>query len=270
MSGIAVGRVGHGLETHAHSVPRGAEVCALQDALSSSGAEKPASESCGKAARNDLLWRRSMKVLAAYGATLESLSSGQSAEGAGAAHAALTGVRSGEWVDVDGASEKAAREAASQLVTKMSNNNDLGALIKEAAPNVKTLCDGLGNYLDAQGRALADAHKDIEKKRTLRTDRRCAALDSRTVCVSESVIDRMAYGEVYGQVTILESGHVDAHNAVSAFCAAHKKLEEAAADGRLGKDRTTAEVIEAVKSAPRSMSTLDKGGASPAKAPAKK
>lgn len=270
MSGVAVGRVGHGLSMHAQSVPRGAEVCAMQDALAGSGAasEKPASEACARAAHNDLLWRRAMKVLAAYGATLEALAMGSGNESAGPVEGALSGVRSGEWIEVEGAAEKSARDAASQLATKLAAGpSDLGALIKDASPNVKTLCDGLAGYLDAQGRGLAEVHKDIEKKRASRTDRRCGALDSRPVCVSESVIDRMVYAQAFGQVTILEAGHVDAHNAVTGFCAAHKKLEEAANDGRLGKDRTTAEVVEAVKSAPRAMSTLDKGGGA---APAKK
>lgn len=263
MSGVAVGRVGHNLGAHAQSVPRGAEVCALQDALTATGAEKPASDTCGKAARNDLLWRRSIKVLAAYGASISAMASGKDGEGAGAIEASLTGVRSGVWVDVEGAKEKAAREAASKLVAQMSENrSDLEQAVKDAAPHVKTICDGLGAYLEAQGKGLADAHRDIEKKRSVRTDRRCGSMDGRSVCVGESVVDRMVYANAFGQISLLETGHVDAHNAVTAFCAAHKKLAEAANDGRLGKDKTYAEVVEAVKSAPRAMSSFDKGGGS--------
>jgi hypothetical protein len=263
LSGVAVGRVGHSLAAHAQQVPRGAEVCALQDAITSSGAEKPASDTCGKAAKNDLLWRRSLKVLAAYSASLEAMASNKSDENAGAIEAALTGVRSGEWVDVEGAKEKAAREAASKLVAQMSQSrSDLEQAVKDAAPHVKTICDGLGPYLEAQGKGLADAHRDIEKKRSLRTDRRCGSIDGRSVCVAESVVDRMVYANAFGQISLLEASHVDAHNAVAAFCAAHKKLAEAANDGRLGKDATYAEVAEAVKSAPRAMSSFDKGGAS--------
>lgn len=269
MSGVAVGKVGHNLGAHAQTLPRGAEVCAMQDALTSSGGEKPASEVCGKAAKNDLLWRRSMKVLAAYGASLEAIASGNGGEHAGAIEAAMTGVGSGEWVEVEGAKEKAAREAASQLVAQMNaGKGDLDKTVRDAAPHVKTICDGLGAYLEAQGKGLADAHRDVEKKRAARGDRRCGALDGRSVCVSESVVDRVVYANAFGQISVLEAGHIDAHNAVSAFCAAHKKLEEAANDGRAGKDKTYTEVVEAVKSAPRAMSSHDKGGG--AGKPAKK
>jgi hypothetical protein len=49
---------------------------------------------------------------------------------------------------------------------------------------------------------------------------------------------------------------------VAGFCAAHRKLESAAAEGNLGKDTTYADVIAAIKdahAAPASDAKPDKG-----------
>src|SRR5262245_36514946 len=67
-SGVAVGKVRHGLAVRAGTAPQGAEVCGLQEAIA--GSEKPVSETCAKAVKSDHLWRRSMIVLAAHADTL--------------------------------------------------------------------------------------------------------------------------------------------------------------------------------------------------------
>lgn len=249
-TGVAVGKTGQSLAIHAQTAPQGAEVCGLQEALS--GTEKPLSDSCGKAARSDHLWRKAMQVLAAYGATLETLAGGGNTDNAGTLEAASTGVRGGSWVDVESGGEKAARDAVSQLVKQMESKSaggDLGKAIKDAAPHVKIICDGLTSYLEAQAKSLGDIQKEAEKKRSLRTDRRCGSIDSRSVCVGESVIDRYVYAGVFGQTTRLAASHQDTRDAVAGFCAAHRKLEDAANDGRLGKDQTYADVVEATKGA---------------------
>src|SRR5262249_8066404 len=157
-------KIGHDLSGHAQTVPQGAEVCALQDALSAApGVDKPSSETCVKAANRDLLWRKAMITLAAYGDTLESVAAGGSGDTAGQLEGALVGVRGTDWVDVEGP-DVAAREAVGQLVTQLVNNNDrgdLGARIKNAAGPVKTLCEGLVPYLDTQAKAFGDIQKDI-------------------------------------------------------------------------------------------------------------
>ena len=272
MSGVAFGKVGRDLSAHTQSAPQGAEVCALQDALAApnTGSEKPASETCAKVLKTDLLWRRVMLVLGAYGETLEAVAGGSSADTAGQLEAARTGVHGGDWIDVDGAPEQGARDAAAQLVSQMGasgSKGDLAKVVKDAAPHVKTLCDGLGNYLEAQAKSLADIEKDAEKKHAARSDRRCAVLDSRNICVSESVIDRMFYATVFGQAALLEGAHQEARDAVGGFCAAHGKLESAAADGRLGKDKTYTEIVEAVSSAHRVQASAGagKGGGKPPK-----
>src|SRR5262245_16856106 len=85
-SGSAVARVGRGLSMHAQSVPQGAEVCAMQEALAppTPGAtEKPTSETCAKAVNSDLLWRKAIVVLSAYSNKLEAVARGEKAETAG-------------------------------------------------------------------------------------------------------------------------------------------------------------------------------------------
>ena len=64
-SGVAVASIGRGLSTHAHTVPQGAEACALHEALARTPgtADKPLSEACAKAVNSDLLWRRALVVL---------------------------------------------------------------------------------------------------------------------------------------------------------------------------------------------------------------
>jgi hypothetical protein len=250
-SGVAIGKVGRGLSARADAVPQGSEVCALQDAIAAPGpSEKPSSEVCKKTAKNDVLWRKSIIVLGAYGATLESVAGGSSGDQAGNVEAAGTGVQVGAWVEVDGAPEQAARDAVNTLITQLSasGSKDLGRMIKDAAPHVKTICDGLTPYLEAQRKGFETVQKDAEKKRTTHTDRRCGSVDTRSVCVSESVIDRMVYAEVYGRAASLEASHAEARDAVAGFCAAHKKVEDAAANGDLGKDKTVTDVVEALKS----------------------
>jgi hypothetical protein len=269
-SGVAVGRIGDGLSARAQGVPQGAQVCAMQDALAAptaGGTEKPSGEVCAKALKSDLLWRRALVAMGAYGETLETLSSGQGAT-AGPLEAALTGVRGPDWIEVEG-SEKAARDAVTKLVGLLadtSSKGDLGRLVSDAAPPIKTLCEGLLAYLDGQSRALSDMQREVDKKRAQRTDRRCAQLEGRSVCVSESVLDRMVYGDAFARLSLLESNHIEAHDSVASFCAAHKKLEEAAADGRLSKDKTYADIVDAVKAVPRGTPS---GAGKPA-APAKK
>jgi hypothetical protein len=272
-SGVVVGKVGEGLSAHAHAAPQGAAVCALQEALAApaAGAEKPTSETCAKAAKSDQLWHRAMLVLAAYGETLETLASGEGTDTTGQLEAAETGVRGNDWIDVDSAPEQSARTAVSQLVTQMSTNSakgDLAATVKAAAPHVKTLCDGLTSYLETQARSLADIERDAEKRRAARTERRCGALDTRPVCVGDSMVDRMVYGGAFGQMATLETSHLEAHDAVAGFCAAHIKLDAAATAGNLSKDQTYRDVVEAVKSVHRTPPQVGSGKA--ADAPAKK
>lgn len=270
LSGVAMGKAGSRVSAYSATTPQGAEVCAMQDALGAAGSDKAASDVCAKALKADHVWRQSMVVLGAYGSALEVMASGQGGDRAGHVEAALA--RGADGVEPDGAAEKAAREASTQLVGQLGNaRGDLAQTVKDAAPHVKAICDGLTSYLDAQARGFADAQKEAEKKHASRTDRRCGSLDGRSVCVSESVIDRLLYAKVFGHAASLESAHVSAHNAVSAFCAAHKKAEEAANDGRLGKDKTQAEIIDAMKAAPRAMSSLEgkSGGGKPATPPKK-
>ena len=252
MSGVAVGRVGHGLAAHTDTIPQGVEVCGLKEALASSGSgsDKPLSDACGKAAKKDRLWRGALTALAAYGETLETLASGGNADSAGQIEAARTGIRGSDWIDVDGGDETAARDAAAALVHQMETSSakgDLARAVKDAAPHVKAICDGLTAYLDAQARALGDVEKEAEHKRASRGDRRCGLLDTRTVCVSESVIDRMLYANVYAEATLLDARHAEARDGVAGFCAAHRKLEEAASAGTLSKDKTFSEIVEAVR-----------------------
>ena len=254
-SGVAVGRVGRGLSAHARTAPQGAEVCALSESLTAlPGTEKSMSDACGKAARSDLLWRRSMAVLSAYGQTLETLASGSGGDNAGRVEAALTGVTSADALAADGAAEQAARDASVALVQQMSTasaGGDLSRAIKDAAPHVKAICEGLTAYLDTTAKGFSDVQKEAEKKRASHQDRRCGSVSGTNFCVGESPVDRMVYGNVFAQAGLLESTHGETRDAVAGFCAAHRKAEQAAADGNLGKDKTYADIVAAVKSAQR-------------------
>ena len=209
-------------------------------------------EACAKAQKSDALWRRSMVVLGAYAAKLEAIGSGSSPETAGQLEAALTRVNDASWAEANGTQEEATRDAVVLLVNELKSNSskgDLAATVKEAGPQIKTICDGLGAYLDAQVKGVSDIQTDIEKKRSTRADRRCAQLDGKNVCVQESVLDRMTYASAFGDLTSIESTHLEARDTVSSFCAAHKKLEEAAASGDLGSAKTFQAIVEAVGSA---------------------
>jgi hypothetical protein len=265
MSGVAVGKVGQGLSEHAHAMPQGAEVCALQEALAAptpGTPEKPTSETCGKAAKSDQLWHRALAVLGGYGETLATMAAGTNPDTAGQLEGARTGVKDTSWIDVDAGQEPAARAAVTTLATQMSANaskGDLGRAVTDAAPHVKTLCAGLIPYLEAQAKSLADLQKDAEKRRAARTERRCGTLDTRSVCVADSMVDRVVYASLFGQAATLETSHLEAHDAVAGFCAAHTKLADAAAAGTLSKDQTYLDIVEAVKSVRRSQPQVGAG-----------
>jgi hypothetical protein len=275
-SGSAVGKAGTGVSGHAHAVPQGAEVCALKEAMAAQagGAEKSLHDSCSKQLKSDQLWRRSMVVLGAYGETLDAIASDEGAETAGQVEAAGTGVKGSDWIAVEDGPEKAAREAVAQLVNQMSTSSakgDLDKTIKDAAPHVNTICDGLVAYLEAQARSLGEVHKEAEKKRVSKSDRRCGSIDNKPLCVSDSATDRVVYAHTFGQLALLEANHLEARDAVAGFCAAHKKLEEAAAKGATSDESTHAAVVDAVKSSRRPPPAAEAAPpASPPAAPAKK
>ena len=265
-TGNAAGKMGRDVSARAQGVPQGAEVCALKDALATQtgGPDKPLADTCGKALKSDELWQRSMVVLGAHADTLEALAAGGDAETTGPLEAALTGVQGPDWVDVEDGKEKAAREAVSEIVKQLrtsSANGELAKAVKDAAPHVTTVCDGLVPYLQSQAQALAEIQKDIEKKRTTRNDRRCGTLDNRSVCVAESVIDRAVYANAFGRLAALEASHEDARQVVAGFCAAHRKLAEAAEKGGLSDKKLYFDIVEAVKSARREEPKADAGTA---------
>jgi hypothetical protein len=278
-SGVGVGAVGRGLSVHAATAPQGAQVCLLQDSLGPRpvGLEKSMGDTCSKALKSDALWRRAVLVMSLYGQRLESVASGADVETSGRLEAALTGITSTDWSDAD---DSAARDAVTTLVNQMSpaaeSKVDLSKIIQDAAPPIKTLCDGLTSYLDSQSQSLAAIQKDVDKKRMSRTIRRCGMLEKQTVCVADTVVDHMVYAEVFGEVVALENSTLEARDSVTRFCVAHEKLAAAAANGQLTKKQTYFDVVEAVKAVPRAQSQSGSSdsakpadAAKPATAPAK-
>lgn len=255
-SGVAFARVGQSLSQHSAVVPQGAQVCAMQEALATpQGAEKPVSETCTKAMKSDRLWRVSMQVMSAWSHRVEALARGEKKETAGQLDAAMIGIQDPNWSDADGANEAAARDAVNQLLAQMDageKSGDLTKTIKDAGPHLKTLCDGLGTYLDTQVKAATDIQKELEKKRATRADRRYAQLDSKPIAVSESVVDRFVYANAYSQLSGIEYSHTQARDSLSAFCSAYGKMQGAADQNNVSSDATYTEVVKAVKTAPRS------------------
>lgn len=265
-SGVAVGKVGQSLSSHANTAPAGARVCALREAAAAPPGitDKIAwSEACAKTLQRDELYRRAMVVLAAHGETLESIALGDS-KNAGRIEAARTGVKGSMWIEVDEASDKAAREAVAKLVEQMgaTSSKDLAQAVKDAGPHVKTVCDNLDKYLEEQARSLGAIQSQIEKKRASKMERRCAMLDNKSLCFSETAIDRAVYASTLGELAALESHHIEARDDAAAFCAAHKTLEQAAADGKLGDDATYASIVDAVKNARRGKPPADSSASS--------
>jgi hypothetical protein len=257
-SGVAIGKIGHGLSASAQTVPQGAEVCVLQDALATPApgtAEKPAAETCAKAIKSDQLWRGAMVVLAAHADRLGALGGGTKPETAGQLEAALTRVRGSDWAEPSDPQEQAARDAVTQLANQMSAGDskaDLAKAIKDAAPPVKTVCDGLTSYLDKQVQGVIDIETEVEKRRTSHVSRRCGKVGDQGVCVSDSFLDRITYANVYGRAAAVADSHAETRDTLAAFCAAHQKLAEAAAKGQIDKDQTYLDVVAAVKAAPSS------------------
>lgn len=268
----AVGKVGGNLSAHAHSVPQGAELCALKEAMKAAGgkAKTSVTDPCKEHLKRDQVWRRSMTALAAYGEHIEAVSEGLDPETSGRLQAALTGVRSPNWIDVEGDKEQAARKAVAELVSQMDKStadNDLASIVNAAAPHVKKICDGLQPYLEEQAQAAAELSDEIPKKQKAPTARRCAMIDNRPICMADNVVDHMVYATEFGRLAAMEAGHRDASQAVAAFCAAHAKLDKAAAEGSLDDDETGRAVVDEVKRAipERSEPATDEPAEPPAK-----
>ncbi len=275
-SGMGVGSVGRGLGVHAGAAPQGAQVCLWQDSLGPQpvGLDKSMGDTCSKALKSDALWRRAILVMSLYGERLESVASGADVETTGKLEAALSGISGSDWSDAD---DQTSRDAVTTLVNQMSaasdSRTDLSKIVQDAAPSVKTLCDGLASYLDSQAQSLSVIQKDVDKKRMSRQIRRCGMLEKQTVCVQDSVVDRMVYADVFGQVLALENSTLEARDSAARFCAAHEKLAAAAANGQLSKKQTYFDVVEAVKVVPRAQpqwNTSDGAKAAPPAAGANK
>jgi hypothetical protein len=251
---MSVGAIGRDLAVNAQSVPQGAQICLWQDSLGPQpvpGTEKPVNETCGPALKSDLMWRRAVLVLSLYGERVEAVAAGAEPEDTGKLEAARSGVTGAEWSEVN---DQGVRDAVATLVNQMSatgSKTDLAKIVQDAAGPVKTTCDGLINYLDAQSQSLAAIQKEIDKKRTNRTIRRCGMLDKQTVCVGDSVVDRIGYAEALGQVFALQNSTLEGRDSVARFCAAHEKLAAAAAGGRLAKKQTYSEIAEGVRTVQR-------------------
>jgi hypothetical protein len=210
-------------------------------------------ETCAKAIKSDQLWRRAMVVLAAHGDRLGALSSGEKPETTGQLEGALTRVRGPEWTEVNDPQEQAARDAVTQLVTQMSAGDskaDLAKAVKDAAPPVKTICDGLTSYLDKQLQGVNDVETEVEKRRAAHANRRCGKVGDQGFCVSESFLDRTAYASMYNRAAQVAGSHMQARDAVTTFCTVHQKLAEAAANGKLEKEQTYLDIVATVNAIP--------------------
>ena len=258
-----MGEIGRDLAINAQAAPQGAQICLWQESLGPqpvSGTEKPIGETCGSALKSDLLWRRAVLVLSLYGEHVGNVAAGADAESSGRIEAARTGITTADWSDVN---DQGVRDAVTSLVNQMSpaagTKSDLSKIVQEASGPVKTVCDGLISYLDAQSQSLATIQKDIDKRRTNRTIRRCGTLEKQTVCVADSVVDRLAYADSFGQVFALQNSTLEGRDSIARFCAAHQKLAAAAAGGQITKKQTAADIVESVKSVPRAQPVWSNG-----------
>lgn len=253
-SGMTVGAIGRDLAINAQSAPQSAQVCLWQDALGPQpvpGAEKPASETCGSALKADLMWRRAILVLSLYSERVATVAAGADPESTGRLEAARSGVNGADWSDVD---DQGVRDAVTNLVNQLnatSNKTDLSRIVQDAAGPVKTVCDGVINYLDAQSQSVAAVQREVDKKRTNRTIRRCGMLEKQTVCVGDSVVDRISYADALGQVFAVQNSTLEARDSLARFCAAHQKLAAAATNGQLGKKQTYSDIVDGVKTVQR-------------------
>ena len=250
----AVGRMGGSLAATAQGMPRGADGCAMEDALQAplGTPSKELGEICKEDLARDRLWGTALQALSAYANSLEALVDEEHAERTGKLEAALTPVRDESFVEVEGEQEQGARKATAELVTQMRDRDrkaDLESTLEAAAPQVATLCDGLLAYLGTQADRFSKIAKDIEEKRKSPAGRRCTKVGTQTVCVANSTLDHLAFAELYGQAEGLRRSHEDARNTVAGFCVAHYTLAEAAKSGDLKNDETYEQVVGAVHDA---------------------
>lgn len=270
-TGSAAGTLGRDLAQRSQAVPRAADVCAMQRALAGpAGApEKPLAELCASEATSDELWRRAMLVLGAHAERLDAEGRRVDRATAGPLAAALTGVTSPTWIEVEDPAELDARAAVAELVEQLENaeaEKDLDRTVKAAAPQVAALCSGLDPFFDAQLATLETLRKAVEKRQVTRADRRCGLLEGKSLCVGESSLDRFSQGAVHGEIARLMRDYVEAKNALARYCVAHAKLAEAAEKGKTKSGDTAKSLVTAVKGA--KLTTLAEVQGAEATAPA--
>ncbi len=235
----------------------------LKDSLAApqGGSDKSMTETCSKAQKTDLLYRRALAVLALYGQRLAAISADD--EYAGRFEAAASGVTTANWSDAD---DQATRDAVSQLVTHMAgpadgSKTELKQFIQGAAAPISSLCSGLGSYLDTQVTELATIRKDVDKKSTTKSIRRCGTYENHTICVQDTVVDRLTYAEVFARTAALENSSYQAKSSLQRFCTAHAKLAEVAKADQLGKKESDAAIADAIRAVPQTEAHWDAASA---------
>jgi hypothetical protein len=217
------------------------------------------------------MWRRAVLVLSLYGERVEAVAAGADPESTGRLEAARSGIVAADWSEVN---EQGVRDAVTALVNQMNPpagaKADLSKIVQDASGPIKTVCDGLISSLDAQSQSLLAIQKEIDKRRLNRMKRRCGTLDKQTVCVADSVVDRLGYADALGQVFALQNSTLEGRDSVARFCAAHEKLAAAAASGQLSKKQTYFDIVEGVRAVQRpqpawSSSEAQKGSEPPKK-----
>jgi phosphoheptose isomerase len=251
VSVAAVGRVGVGLAEHSMTAPRAGDLCVIEKALEAVAGQfqEPPTTTCAKERTEDELWRRSLRVLGAYGDDLEAIALGAKPERSGKLQAERTMIEDSQWIEVEGDSQQSVRAAAADLVEVMRSHEEresLENIVEEAAPHVKTLCEELDAHLATQ---TARAHSLLEKVETeyasARTAR-CTQLNGTSVCVARSSADSVAHANTVALLTNIETHHRETRDTLSGFCAAHDTLTSIAADGRFARDASYDRIVQSM------------------------
>ena len=248
LPGAAVGDLGSSLATHADSVPRGAEACALEEGFKRQAGDQ---KKCAEEDDRDRLWGISLDVLGGYSRSLVALAQKTDPAHTGKLEAEMTLVRDENFVDVEGEDE--ARKATFELVTQMRERDDdakLDSVIEAAAPSVQTLCDGLLAYLGTQEQRFIALSKDVDTKlQASPGPPRCTKVGGQSVCVGNSVLDYLNFAETKARLDTLTREHAAARNGVAAFCVAHYTVAEDAKAGSLKGKESYEKVLGAVHDA---------------------
>ncbi len=209
-SADATGKTGARLAHYEDAVAHAEDVCVYRTAL---GLSSPGEgDLCQGARQGDRIWRRAIRVLAAYGSRLSALATTPEAELDGAVDSALLGATDAGWAAFNPTQRErlgGAVTALTGLISQTLRKAELARITELAAPHVDAACGVLDDYFAVQIEVI-DSERDVIAHHPQRH--------------TEQVGSNLAFVDAGARLRGWRDDYRRAATATSAFCEAHQAL----------------------------------------------